>query len=118
MAIANPAKIAVFTMDVQAVQLAPMLKASAVYYKTKLCVHNFTIRIAANGDVSCYLWNESNGGLDGNVFVSFISDHLMNVVHTSCLEKIIVYSDGCCYQNRNVSVSNALVYFITLKLSN
>jgi hypothetical protein len=31
-------------MDVQAVKLAPVLRASAIYYKTKLCVHNFSFK--------------------------------------------------------------------------
>ncbi|CAH1108134.1 unnamed protein product [Psylliodes chrysocephalus] len=34
--------IAVLTMDLQSVKLAPVLQASAIYYKTKLCIHNFT----------------------------------------------------------------------------
>nr|CAH7728671.1 unnamed protein product [Callosobruchus chinensis] len=33
-------KILVITVDVQGVMLCPMLKASAIYYKTKLTVHN------------------------------------------------------------------------------
>lgn len=33
----------VYTMDLQSVLLCPYLKASALYYKTKLIVHNFTI---------------------------------------------------------------------------
>lgn len=36
-------EIVVFTMDLQAVKICPYLKASALYYKSKLCVHNFTM---------------------------------------------------------------------------
>jgi hypothetical protein len=37
-------ELGIFTMDVQAVKLAPVLRASAIYYKTKLCVHNFSFK--------------------------------------------------------------------------
>lgn len=33
----------IFTIDMQSVLLCPMLKASSVYYKKKLVVHNYTI---------------------------------------------------------------------------
>ncbi|KAJ8390526.1 hypothetical protein AAFF_G00103230 [Aldrovandia affinis] len=36
-------KTMVVCMDLQALLLSPKLKASAIYYKTKLAVHNFTI---------------------------------------------------------------------------
>jgi len=42
-AINNPNKYASLTRDVQAVNLAPFIRASSMYYKTKLCVHNFTV---------------------------------------------------------------------------
>ena len=48
-------KVLVLTMDVQAVLLSPSLKASALYYKTKLAVHNFTIFNLANSHVTCYV---------------------------------------------------------------
>lgn len=106
----NPKEIAVFTVDTQAVKLAPMLKASAIYYKTKLCVHNYTIYNLYNGQVDCYLWDESQGGLEANIFasllVAFLENHLLKEPNT---KQIIIYSDGCGYQNKNVIVSNALL---------
>ena len=38
-----PSRTIVLCVDVQRVLLAPALKASALYYKTKLQVHNYTI---------------------------------------------------------------------------
>ncbi|KAJ8981068.1 hypothetical protein NQ317_007204 [Molorchus minor] len=106
----NPKEIAVFTVDMQAVKLAPMLKASAIYYKTKLCVHNYTIYNLYNGQVDCYLWDESQGGLEANIFASllvdFLENHLLKEPNT---KQIIIYSDGCGYQNKNVILSNALL---------
>ncbi|GFN74480.1 hypothetical protein PoB_000098600 [Plakobranchus ocellatus] len=56
-------RLKMITMDLQAVLLAPALKASALYYRTKLCVHNFTIFDCTTRYVSCYVWHEAEGGL-------------------------------------------------------
>ena len=44
----------VFTMDVQAVKISPCLYASALYYKTKLSCHNFTVYNLSTHDSTCY----------------------------------------------------------------
>lgn len=56
-------EVHVFTHDLQSVQLCPKLEASAIYYKTKLCVHNFTMYNLENKDVHCYWFDESTAGL-------------------------------------------------------
>ena len=42
----------VITLDVQSVLFAPKLQASAVYYKKKIQLHNFTIYELNNSDVT------------------------------------------------------------------
>jgi len=104
-----------FTMDVQAVKLCPAMNASALYYSMKLKVHNFTI-YNVNNEHQChnYWWNECEGELDASVFVSILLSHL----ETYCInidqeekKNIILFSDGCGYQNRNSILSNALLNF-------
>lgn len=41
----NPKDSVSITMDVQAVKMSPFIRASSMYYKTKLCVHNYTVYI-------------------------------------------------------------------------
>ena len=65
----------VVTMDVQSVLLAPKLQASAVYYKKKLQLHNFTIYELNNSDVTLYVWNETDGCVTYNEFTSCIVDY-------------------------------------------
>ena len=48
-------------MEIQRVFLSPSLKASALYYKTKLKVHNYTVFDLATRASACYLWNEPAG---------------------------------------------------------
>ncbi|XP_031338517.1 uncharacterized protein LOC116167318 [Photinus pyralis] len=108
----EPKKILVITADVQAVKLAPMLKASAIYYKTKLCVHNYTIYNLFNSEVTCHLWDETQGGLEANMFATMLSDYLQNhLLNEPDTKEFIIYSDGCGYQNKNATVANALLKF-------
>ncbi|GFO42349.1 hypothetical protein PoB_006885400 [Plakobranchus ocellatus] len=99
----------VLCMDVQRVLLAPYLQASALYYKTKLQVHNFTVYNLHTRDVRCYVWNEMEGGMTANEFASCLIDFL----NRQTFKKCIIYSDGCTYQNRNAILATALRHFCT-----
>lgn len=99
--------IKVITMDLQAVLLCPSLKASALYYKTKLSCHNFTIYDMKTRDVLCYFWTESEGDLTSNSFASCVFDYISEIDET--VKTLIIYSDGCTYQNRNITLSNTLL---------
>ncbi|XP_060843700.1 uncharacterized protein LOC132927277 [Rhopalosiphum padi] len=105
----------VLTMDLQAVKLCPALNASALYYSMKLKVHNFTVyNLEPNHPCSNYWWDESQGELEASVFTSIILNHIKQqcIDETQNKKKdIIIYSDGCGYQNRNTVLSNALLKF-------
>lgn len=99
------------SMDLQAVKLSPYLQANALYYKTKLCCHNFTIYNMKTHDACCYWFSEDqNSDLKASTFVSCLLDYLeKKCVSTNV--PIIIYSDGCTYQNRNNIMANALLNF-------
>lgn len=99
----------VLTMDVQAVKVCPSLNASALYYKTKLCCHNFTIYDLASHAATCYWFNETQTDLSANTFASCIIDYLSENCDGS--KPIIIWSDGCTSQNRNKTLSNALLSY-------
>ncbi|XP_050504931.1 uncharacterized protein LOC126883425 [Diabrotica virgifera virgifera] len=107
-------------MDTQAVLLAPKSNVSSLYYKTKICTHNFCIFNIKNKDGFCYLWNETEGGLSSDnyatIIVKFITEKLLPSIHREPGQdtKIILYSDGCTAQNRNVILANALLNVATL----
>ncbi|GFO15474.1 formation of crista junctions protein 1 [Plakobranchus ocellatus] len=84
----------VVCVDVQRVLLAPSLKASALYYKTKLQLHNYTIHVLDMGsiDVERFLWNEAEGGLNATEFASCLVSYLKE--HAYTFDTAIVYSDG------------------------
>ena len=99
-------------MDLEALLLCPKLEASALFYKTKLGVHNFTLFNMAEHSVMCYVWHEGQGGLNANEFARFIMDYLKK--HDD-YDEYIVWSDGCGYQNRNTTLSNALLNIATAR---
>lgn len=103
-------KTMVVCMNLQALLLCPRLKASALYYKTKLAVHNFTVYDMFTHNATCYVWHEGEGALSASEIAScvtaFLSEHKEH-------EEFILWSDGCGYQNRNSVLSNALLKFST-----
>lgn len=107
-------KCIVLTMDLQAVKVCPNLNASALYYKTKLCVHNFTIFNINSRQCRCYWFNETEADLSANTFASCLVDYLSEILGENTTP-IIIWSDGCSYQNRNAILSNALLAFSVQK---
>lgn len=103
----------VFTVDLQAVLLAPKSNVSTLYYKTKLQVHNLCFYNNINKDGFCYVWNESEGALNADEFASiwmyFLEREVLSRAENSAESRIVIYSDGCGYQNRNVTMANALL---------
>ncbi|KAG4067983.1 hypothetical protein HA402_010669, partial [Bradysia odoriphaga] len=100
----------VFTGDTQAVKLSPDVNATAIYYKTRLQLHNYTIYNLVSHQCTNYWWDETQGDLSSSSFVSCIIAHF----EKHCLSDtfpITLYSDGCGYQNRNQFLSNALSNF-------
>lgn len=105
----------IFTVDMQSVLLCPMLKASSIYYKKKLVVHNYTIYNLKTNDGFCFLWHEGEGGVTSNEFATILYDFIENKSDVKPGDEVIIYSDGCGYQNRNVTLTNALLHLAKKK---
>ncbi|GFS50652.1 uncharacterized protein TNCV_2042291 [Trichonephila clavipes] len=105
----------VFAMDFQSVLLSPIWNVSALYYKTKLIVHNFTLYDIRKNKGYCHIWNECEGKLTSIKFSTIIVNALGKCINQNPIgddQELIIYSDGCTYQNRNKVLSNALLNFI------
>lgn len=70
----------VFCMDMQAVLLSPKSNTSALYFKMKLMVHNFTIYDMKSGEGYCFIWHEAAGGVSANNYSSIICFFLLEYV--------------------------------------
>ena len=109
----------VFTVDLQSVLLSPKSNVSALYYKQKLIVHNFTIYELKTHKGYCFIWHEAEGGVCANEFATilcnFIATNVLSFSHAGADDtEIVFYSDGCASQNRNSTLSNALLNLAVL----
>lgn len=101
----------VYTVDLQSLLLSPKSNSSALYYRRKLSVHNLCIYDLKSHDGYCYLWNESEGELTANEFASILTHFIESQLPLKNNgNKLIIYSDGCNYQNRSAVLSNALLH--------
>ncbi|XP_036340385.1 uncharacterized protein LOC118749699 [Rhagoletis pomonella] len=97
-------------IDMQAVKLIPQTNANATYYKMKLQVHNFTIYNVISHESDNFVWDETDGTLVASTFATCIIKYIKNAIKKSPnIHHIIIYSDGCFYQNRNIILSNAIL---------
>ena len=89
-------KISVWTVDVQAVLTCPKTKASALYYQTKLQVHNLSFYNLHTHERYCYVWDETEGDVNSEIFAHLQYKHFTEVLESHPeIEEIIVWSDGC-----------------------
>ena len=58
----------------------------------------------------CYIWDETEGDLNSEMFAYLQFKHFSDVLddHPE-IKKIIIWSDGCTYQNRNTNLANSLL---------
>uniref|UniRef100_A0A1B6KP28 Uncharacterized protein n=1 Tax=Graphocephala atropunctata TaxID=36148 RepID=A0A1B6KP28_9HEMI len=109
-------KYLTFTMDLQSLLMSPKSNVSSLYYKMKLSIHNLTFFNLETKDGFCFLWNESEGSLSSNEFASITSSLVLSLLPLpEGKEKIILFSDGCSYQNRSTNISNALLHIAVTK---
>lgn len=99
----------VITQDVQAVKVCPSLNASALYFKTKLACHNFTLYDTKTHEARCYWFNETQANLTAMTFSSCLIDYLNEKWDKTSKKPIIIWSDGCTSQHRNAILANALL---------
>ena len=105
-----PESTLVCTTDTQALLIAPKTNSSAMFFRTKLNVHNLSYYNLRTRAVSNYLWRETDGNLDADNFTMIQIRHLENEINADPnITHIIQWSDGCGYQNRNKVLSSALL---------
>lgn len=67
----------VFCMDMQTLLLSAKSNTSALYFKMKLTVHNFTIFDMKLNKGYCFVWHESNGGVTADNYSSIICSFII-----------------------------------------
>ena len=72
----NDESTVVLYIDLYKVLLSPSIQASVVYYKTKLCCHNYTIYDKKTKQATCYIWSETEADLSSSTFCAMPFDYL------------------------------------------
>ena len=96
----------------EALLLAPYNRANVMFFHSKLNIHNFTFYDLKTKVVLNYVWPEVSGDIEAPNFTTCYIDYLTNVLENnpSC-SQIIIWSDGCTYQNRCNILASAILTF-------
>lgn len=92
------------TFDLQKTLETPSLNTSEFYYKRKLWTYNFCIFDEVQKKGYMYIWSENVASRGAQEVASCLKFHLENYLNENA-QKIILYSDACCAQNRNIKVA-------------
>ena len=108
-----------YCWDIEALLISPRNKSNAMFYRTKLNIHNLTFYDLKTHEVLNYLWNEVDGQIECDNFISIHVDYLKNqIVSHSTINEVKIWSEWCNYQNRCKELSNALLFLAVLFKSN
>ena len=92
--------------------MAPLNDANIMFFRTKLNLHNFTFYNLVTRDVINFVWSETNGDLKSSSFTTIYIEYLTQLFEKNPkISTIILWTDGCTYQNRCHVLSSALVSF-------
>ncbi|KAK3793670.1 hypothetical protein RRG08_014564 [Elysia crispata] len=108
--------ISVWTMDLESVLMCPKAKPSAMYYRTKLVVHNMTYLNLKTKEGYCYVFDETNGDHSSQMFGYLHHNYFSRYLDTNPdIAKIVIWSDGCGYQNKCTTIANSLLQLVVEK---
>lgn len=101
----------IFTFDLQRTLPLPYLSTSEAYYKRKLWFYNLCIYDELKKQAFNYVWHEGIASRGAQEVGSCLIKHFQeNLDHET--EKIILYSDSCGGQNRNIKITLLLKHFL------
>lgn len=100
----------VLTFDLQKALPFPKLSCSTAYYKTNMYVYNFGIHVFNTGIGHMNMWDETKGSRGSQEIASCLVKHLKQ--NASGFSHIVMYSDSCTGQNRNIKLSLSLLKLV------
>ena len=101
----------VIAVDLQQALPTPKLTCNAQYYKRKMWTYNFCVHSVKTGASTMYIWDEITGKRGSCEIASFISHYLENFVDEK-VKSVIIFSDNCAGQNKNLNVVLSYIIFI------
>lgn len=105
------------TFDLQKTLECPSLNTSTAYYKRQLWVFNLCIYDEGKGIGFMYVWHEAMASRGAQEIGSCLLHHLKENV-TDDTKRVILYSDSCSGQNRNIKITLLLKHVLENNLKN
>lgn len=99
-----------FTFDLQKALPFPVLTCSSAYYKRNCYIYNLGCHELSSGNGFMYVWEETTASRGAQEISSCILEHLRKKAGGS--SHVVMFSDSCGGQNRNIKVSLAILRFL------
>lgn len=104
-------KVQCFTFDLQKTLETPSLSTNVAYYKRKLWTYNLCIYDEVHKTAYMYVWSEDVASRGSQEIGSALLHHFKHNTPSST-NHIILYSDSCVGQNRNIKLTLMLKRFL------
>lgn len=101
----------VLTFDLQRALELPSISTSEAFYRRQLWCYNLCVFDERRKKAYMYFWNESIASRGAQEISSCLIKHFSNFVPTNTV-KIILYSDACPGQNRNIKTTIMMKKFL------
>ncbi|CAG9573071.1 unnamed protein product [Danaus chrysippus] len=99
------------TFDLQKTLPMPKIPTGIIYYKRQLWLYNMGIYSAKTNTSGCFVWIEGMAGKGaqevGSCLLKYLGEHISEDV-----EELILWSDSCGGQNRNIKLILMLKAFL------
>ncbi|XP_076660862.1 uncharacterized protein LOC143364351 isoform X2 [Halictus rubicundus] len=102
--------IYVRSIDLQKALPFPILTVSDAYYKRNMYCYNLGIHDLRENKGYFYVWDETLASRGSQEIASCLVKHIKSVAGYK--DKIIIYSDSCTGQNRNIKIALSLLKLV------
>lgn len=94
----------VLCFDLEKTLPLPRIPTNVVFYKRQLWLYNMGIHTSKNNKGHCYVWLEGDAGRGAQEVGSGLFRHIMNDPDMQDCKSLILWSDSCGGQNRNIKI--------------